>query len=393
MRKIITAVLLFAAVCLTAGCGGKTAGTAADAAGPGILPDALTAAGLSEEGMTELSYAEGFAIHELSGGFRLIDLKEDGSRWLVVPEGGQVPEGLPEEMRVLSRPLENIYMAGSAVMSLFGALDALDAVRFSATREHDWYVERAAEAMRRGDLLFAGKYSEPDYEMLLEGGCALAVESTMILHTPEVKEHLERLGIPVLIDRSSYEPHPLGRTEWIRVYGAMLGKEEEADRLFREQAGKAEALEKRAPKPEERKTVVFFYINTAGKPVVRAPEDSIAKMVELGGAGYLFPGKAEASVKKTGSVPLSEEEFLAKAQEADYLIYNAFIDEPLTSVEDLTDKNPMMREFKAVKEGHVWTTDKYLYQAMDRSGDFIADIGRMLDGEEDGLVFLRKVSR
>ena len=50
----------------------------------------------------------------------------------------------------------------------------------------------------------------------------------MILHTPKVQEMIEDLDIPVFIDRSSYETHPLGRTEWIKLYGAMMDKEEEA---------------------------------------------------------------------------------------------------------------------------------------------------------------------
>ena len=51
----------------------------------------------------------------------------------------------------------------------------------------------------------------------------------MIYHNPEVKEKLEDLGIPVLVEMSSYESHPLGRLEWIRVYGLLTDREKEAD--------------------------------------------------------------------------------------------------------------------------------------------------------------------
>lgn len=57
--------------------------------------------------------------------------------------------------------------------------------------------------------------------MLIDQDCDIAIESTMILHTPKVQEMIEDLDIPVFIDRSSYETHPLGRTEWIKLYGAM----------------------------------------------------------------------------------------------------------------------------------------------------------------------------
>ena len=58
----------------------------------------------------------------------------------------------------------------------------------------------------------------------MDEGCNLAIESTMILHTPKVQEMIEMLDIPVFIDRSSYETHPLGRTEWIKVYGVLADK-------------------------------------------------------------------------------------------------------------------------------------------------------------------------
>ena len=77
--------------------------------------------------------------------------------------------------------------------------------------------------MEDGRMLYAGKYNAPDYERILSGSCDLAVESTMIYHSPEVKEQLERLGIPVLVERSSYERHPLGRMEWLKLYGAGPG--------------------------------------------------------------------------------------------------------------------------------------------------------------------------
>ena len=54
----------------------------------------------------------------------------------------------------------------------------------------------------------------------------------MILHTPEVKEQLEHFGIPVLVERSSYESDPLARMEWIKLYGILLGREEQAEQVI-----------------------------------------------------------------------------------------------------------------------------------------------------------------
>ena len=47
-------------------------------------------------------------------------------------------------------------------------------------------------------MIYAGKYNAPDYELILNEGCNLAIESTMIYHCPQVKEQLEKAGCPIL---------------------------------------------------------------------------------------------------------------------------------------------------------------------------------------------------
>ena len=66
-------------------------------------------------------------------------------------------------------------------MDLFRELDAMDAIRLSGTDASGWYIQEAKQAMEEGRMTYAGKYSAPDYELILASGCDLAVESTMII--------------------------------------------------------------------------------------------------------------------------------------------------------------------------------------------------------------------
>ena len=59
----------------------------------------------------------------------------------------------------------------------------------------------------------------------------------MVYHTPEVKEQLEKFDIPVLVDYSSYEDEPLGRTEWVKLYGLLTGRIKEAQKAFDSEMG------------------------------------------------------------------------------------------------------------------------------------------------------------
>ena len=378
-RKAVLAVMIVLILCmgLFAGCGQKDS---AEAGGPPEIE------GLTFDHEMELAYADQFHVYYYNDDYQVITV-EGGDSYILIPEGGEVPAGTPEEMVIIEKPVDRIYLAASSAMALFNAMDALDTIAFSGTKADGWYIDAAKEAMDSGKITFAGKYSAPDYEMLLDEGCDLAIESTMITHSPDVKEKIEELGIPVFVDHSSYESHPLGRVEWIRLYGVLTGHEEEADAFFNEQAKVIEEME---GIEDTGKTVAFFFVNSTGQVVVRAGDDYIPHMIDIAGGEYIFPDLVNEE-SEMASMKISMEEFYAGAVDADYLIYNASIESPLTSLDQLYDKSEVFKEFKAVKEGHVYTTDKYLYQATDITGELIRDIHKMLTEDGGEMTFLTKV--
>jgi iron complex transport system substrate-binding protein len=275
--------------------------------------------------------------------------------------------------------LDQIYLVASAAMDLFRELDAIDTIRFSGQRADGWYIPEAAAAMEAGKMLYAGKYSMPDYELILSKGCDLAVENTMITHSPEVVEKLEEFGIPVLIDASSYESHPLGRVEWIKLYGVLLGKEQEAEAAFDEQV---KILEQLSGEASTEKTVAFFYLTANGTVNVRKSGDYIPKMIALAGGTYVFSDLGDDSDRRS-TVNLSMEEFYATAKDADILIYNSTVDGELENLDALLSKNPLLTDFKAVKEDQVWCTGADFYQNTMAAGDFMEDLHAIFTGDED----------
>ncbi|MGN1005782.1 MAG: ABC transporter substrate-binding protein [Aristaeellaceae bacterium] len=348
--------------------------------------DALELPGLMWESRMNLIYATGFSVDYYEGGYALINVK-DSAQYLVVPEGMPVPEGLDAGIRVLQQPLDKIYLAATSAMALFDRLDALSSIRLVGTAASGWYIDNAVAAIENGDMLFSGKYSEPDYELMINEGCDLAIESTMIQHSPKVQEMIELLGIPVFIDRSSYENHPLGRTEWIKLYSVLVDKEEQAEEFFATQTAIIEELK---DFENTEKTVAFFYISSDGTVNVRASWDYIASMIEIAGGRYIFQDLSDPESNRS-TVSMTLEQFYAAAVNADYLIYNAAIDNPLPNVDALLAKSNLFADFKAVREGNVWCTGKYLYQATDIVGSLITDIHHMLTGEEEGMNFIYKL--
>ncbi len=342
--------------------------------------------GLTFAGTQENEFATGFAIHEYSEGYTVISVN-DGMNYLLVPEGKAVPEGIGKDISVLKLPLNRIYLAASGAMCHFDALDAVDSIRLSGIEREDWYIEAAKKAMDEGNLVYGGKYSAPDYEKMVMDDIDLAVENTMILHVPKVQEKLEKIGIPVFVDRSSYEEEPLGRCEWIKVYGAIAGKEAEAESAFETQKSLVEQVQDLAPSG---KTVAFFYVNSNHQIVTRKKNDYLAKMVAMAGGTYLAPDTGDDD-NSNGQITISMEAFYQYALDADILIYNSAVADAPDSLEALCQENSSFRDFKAIGEGNVWYTDKSLYQYTDRTGSIILNLHEIISISEDETEFFHRL--
>lgn len=344
---------------------------------------------LKFESSMELLYAQQFTVEKDAGGYQKVTIAGKET-YLVVPEGAPVPTGVPESVTVLQQPLDSIYLVATSAMDLLRELNAIDRVRLSGTNASGWYIEEAKQAIEDGRMLYAGKYSAPDYELILAENCDLAVESTMIYHTPEVKEQLERFGIPVLVEYSSYESHPLGRMEWIKLYGALLGKEQDAQTFFDRQ------MEKLSPiltQPSTGKTVAFFYITSSGAVNIRKPGDYLAKSIGLAGGSYV-PENLSADENALSTMNMQMEAFYDGARDADVLIYNSTIDAELQTIDQLLAKSKVLADFKAVQEGNVWCTGKSMFQESLGLGDFIADVHAILTGQNpEDLNYLYRLEK
>jgi iron complex transport system substrate-binding protein len=350
------------------------------------IKKALKNAGLKESGKDELKYAGGFEIERYED-YTLISIDNSGE-YLLVPDGKEIPADLPEDLVILKKPLDKTYLVSTSAMDLINTCGALPMIKLSGTRESDWYIDDAKEAMESGNILYAGKYRAPDYELILQSGCNLAIENTMIYHEPQVKEKLKELGIPVLVETSSYEDHPLGRLEWIKLYGELFDKRQEADSYFDKQIQAAQ------PIMDQDKdfgvTVAFFHVTANGLINVRKNGDYITRMIELSGGDYVPKGAGEGE-NALSTMNMQMEDFYAESSEADIIIYNSTIGGEISSIDELISKNSLFADFKAVKEGRVYCTERNLFQQITGMAEFMADLNDVFKGVERDYTYLNKL--
>ena len=179
--------------------------------------------------------------------------------------------------------------------------------------------------------------------------------------------------------------------EWIKLYGILLGKEDTAEQVFAAQEAAIAPLLEQEPTG---KSCAFFSLSSNNLATVRKGSDYVAKMIEMAGGTYVFSDLTDnGNSLATMNLPL--EDFYAGAKDADVLIYNSAIEGTIASVSQLTEKFPLLSEFKAVQNGQVWCTAQSLFQQSMALADLILDMNKVFtEGTPaaDTLKFLTHVA-
>lgn len=338
-----------------------------------------------------LDYATEFSVDTYEGGYASIHIT-DGNSYVLVPEGATDVILDDENATFIHMPVNSIYLAATAAMDLINELDGLDQIKSCSTKAEDYSMAKVAEAIKSEKIQYVGKYSAPDYERLISLSTDLALESTMIYHSPKIKEELEGLNIPVMVERSSYENSPLGRLEWIKLYGLLLNKSEMANEIFNSQVTHVndviEGLDESGNIPPK---VVFFYLSSNGYVNVRKPGDYVSKMIETAGGEYALESLKIEEENALSTVNISWEDFYYYGKDADILIYNGTIDGGILAVDDLVKQNEMFSEFKAVKEGRVYCSNNNMFQEVSKVGDIIVELFEIINDKSTELKYIRKI--
>lgn len=186
----------------------------------------------TEEGTTELTETEEEKVAQLYMG--------NVVKYLIVPEGTEIPVGLEKEVIIVDLPVDKTYVASEEALNTMEELELLDTICALGFEKDDCSNEEVSKAMEDGDISFTGTFDEIDYKALLRAQCNLSILPSKLLpreeeqtdRLQEIAEHHALLWIPMLVDRSSDEKTELGQYEWIKLYGAIFQCEDETMKLF-----------------------------------------------------------------------------------------------------------------------------------------------------------------
>ncbi|MDE5774481.1 MAG: ABC transporter substrate-binding protein [Muribaculaceae bacterium] len=261
----------------------------------------------------------------------------------LVPKDSILPAGLPTA-NVIRTPVSNALIYSGVHTGLISELGASQAI--GGICDANYVTDSIMQVrLKAGTLTDCGLSQNPDIERII------SLSPDLIMLSPyENDSHLSRiqtLGIPILQCADYMETSPLGRAEWMRLYGLIFGVRDKSERLFSDIESEYLHLKEIASTADYKPAVLIDqrYGQVWNVP---AGHSTMGRLIEDAGGRNPF-----SDYKQSGSVALSPEQVLARAHDADiwFVRYNQKSEKTLT---ELANDAPVNSRFRAFRQGNVF---------------------------------------
>ena len=206
---------------------------------------------------------EGNIITKSKGEYIEEMYKNNVVNYLLVPEDYEVPAGLDKEYVIITVPCEKSFVASQEVLAMMEELGCTEALSLLGIDEKEIKSKDLKKAVKDETSKLAGNTEKIEFAKVVKEKSDIAILPGDLLpeeikkdakdkeklekDAKEKQETLEKyesrftaLDVPVIIDRSAQEEDELAQAEWIKVYGALFGCDEQAKKIFDEKVKEAE---------------------------------------------------------------------------------------------------------------------------------------------------------
>ena len=331
-ESAIAWILAVWGVLMTCGCGQQTKTAGGDHAGTDMSP----------------KYAKGFTVQQTDDGVRLVDVADPQTdedkmpvsyHFALVEKGsdGDIPEGYVK----VEVPVKRTIVMTMLQLSNFTALGAQDVVK-GITGTKNLFDKDIKKRVDDGQIVKIGMEGNFDTELIL------AAQPEVIFISPFKRggyDVIKETGITLIPHFGYKEEDPLGQAEWMKFTAMFIGKEKEAEAVFKGIEERYLAVKEKAAAAKERPTVFSGEMH-GGNWYAVGGKNHLAQIFRDAGADYIIKDD------NTGGVNIEYEKMYAMAAKADYWrILNSYPGE--FSYEALRQSEPRNELFQAFKDHHV----------------------------------------
>lgn len=229
--------------------------------------------------------------------------------------------------------------SSSAYIDILGEFNTIVGV----SSPNYFYNSKISEGIKSGSILDIGNDATLNYEKIIKLKPDIIITSQNANHE-KILNQLDKQGIKVLYVEEFNEQHPLGKMEYLKLFGYLFNQNARADSIYNNIKKNYYELKNKTQNISYRPTV-FTNIMYGDSWYMAGGKSFIAQIFRDAGGKYLWE-----DVAKTGTIPLSFEEVFIKAKNANYWIgASNFKDK-----REIESSNLYYKQFKAYKNNDVY---------------------------------------
>ena len=256
------------------------------------------------------------------------------------------PHSVPGGATIIHVPLQRVVVGTSVLCGLIDKLGRRDAIRGVCDVQYV-NIPFVQEGCRKGTIADCGSGLAPTLEKIID------LQPDGICLSPFQNSggygRIEELDVPIIEMADYMETSALGRAEWVRFYGMLLGVEEQADSLFnaveQDYLRLKQLAAKTSPLGGDKKGVSILMDKQTGSVwYVPAGQSTIGGIIRDANIRYAWADNGEG-----GSLPLPFETILEKAGQADIWLFRYNAPQPV-SYASLLSENAAYSQFRAFQQ-------------------------------------------
>lgn len=270
-----------------------------------------------------------------------IDAGAGDQRLVLVHCGAPTPDlaGDLTDATVIQTPVTSMFVESSTQLAALDALDQLDTVTGFSNRK---YAYGKAEREQVDDAKEFARTGQIDPDVVIGSGPDLLV--TDRAGDPSLAA-MARSGVPVLTNADWLETDPLGRAEWVKLYGALTHTESQAADIFAETAAEYGKMQEIAAHATARDAAIGMPFE--GTWMVPGGRSYTARL--LADAHIAYPW---STTTDTGSTPVDIETMFSRSGSAPLAISS----ENITTLAEAKEREPRLGQFAAYRDHRAWAS-------------------------------------
>ncbi|MFD1095719.1 ABC transporter substrate-binding protein [Salegentibacter chungangensis] len=295
----------------------------------------------------KIEYAKGFSIENFED-YSILKVNspwpeaKEAFTYLLVRKNVKLPAGLEYDEKI-EVPVKELVVTSTTHIP---ALEALNEEKALTGFPGLDYIssEKTRKLINSGEVKELGKNENINTEVLIDLQPDVVVGFAIDGNNKSFQT-IKKTGIPVVYNGDWTEETPLGKAEWIKFFGAFFNKNEEAKEIFNEIKSSYQESKELAKTAKETPKVLSgsMFRDQWYMPYGNSWQ---AQFIKDANAAYVY-----ADTKGNGSMSLSFESVLAKAQAVDFWVSAG----QFTSYSQLLSESEHYSQFKAVQNKNVYS--------------------------------------